>query len=73
MTDANHHAARIAALTRHRGANDPATVEAARELAAAKLEAAIRATVASAPVPTQEQLTRLRALLAAPDGEAVAS
>lgn len=73
MTDANRCAARQAALTRHRGARDPATVQAARELAAARLEAAIRATVASAPPLTQDQLTRLRALLAAPGDAGMAS
>jgi hypothetical protein len=78
MSTVPHHHARRAAAARHHGADSPEAVQAAGELEDAKREAAIVAAVAAIPAPTPEQIARIRALLppallAAPDGEAVAS
>jgi hypothetical protein len=58
--------ARVAGLTRHRTADDPAVAGAARDLAAEKLAEHIRAVVDAAPSLTAEQIERLRGLLPAP-------
>ena len=55
--------ARVAALHRHRAADDPALTEAQRDLRAARLEAHVRAVVDAAPPLTAEQRARLAALL----------
>jgi hypothetical protein len=55
--------ARYAALTRSRPADDPDLIDARRNLRAARLEDAIRAAVAAAPPLTDEQRTRLAAIL----------
>jgi hypothetical protein len=52
------------ALTRHRGPEDPATLEAERDLRAVTLEEHIRRVVDEAPPLTPEQLSKLSALLA---------
>jgi hypothetical protein len=77
-TEGRRARARLAARKRWHPGDDQITRECRAELEeaarAARLEAAIRAVVESAPALTQEQLTRLRALLAAPDSsEAAAS
>lgn len=58
--------ARLAALTRHRPADDPALHDAARDLAALRLEEHIRRVVDTAPPLTEEQAAKLRALLPPP-------
>lgn len=66
--------ARLASLTRHRGADDPATIDAARDLAAEGLAEHIRAVVDTAPPLTSDQRDRLAALLrpAAEHGDSAA-
>lgn len=56
--------ARLSALHRHRGPEDPAVADAARDLEAEKLEAHMERVAASLPPLTPEQKERLRALLA---------
>lgn len=58
--------ARVAALSRSRGADDPDLIEARRDLAAARLEDHITKVVAEAPPLTAIQLDSLRRLLTAP-------
>lgn len=55
--------ARLAALERHRTTDDPAVIDARGELQAAKLEDHIRRVVDAAPPLTDDQKSRLRALL----------
>ena len=50
-------------LVRHRGADDPVTVDAKRDLEAVKLEDHIRRVVDQAPPLTAEQRDRLATLL----------
>jgi hypothetical protein len=57
------HAGRTAVLTRHRGADDPATIEARRDLKAASAEQYIRGLVDAAPRLSSEQRDRLATLL----------
>jgi len=52
-----------AALTRHRGANDPKTLDARRDLAVANIEHYVKRTVEAAPPLTGEQRDRLALLL----------
>ena len=63
---------RLAALVRHRTADDPDVIEAARDLRAAQLDEHVRRVVDSFPPLTPEQRSRLAALLAG-TGEADAS
>ena len=51
------------ALARHRGADDPATLEADRELHAAQLEERIQQALASAPPLTPAQRRRLARMI----------
>lgn len=55
--------ARVAGLTRHQGPDSPRTLEAQRDLRAARLEEHIRRTVDAAPPLTAEQRDRLAVLL----------
>ena len=61
-----HDRARVAALTRHRGPDDPALGDARRDLAAERLTEYVRRMVASAPPLTPEQRDIITALLRAP-------
>jgi hypothetical protein len=74
-TEAQRLRSRKAWQSRHYGTDDPRTIQTTRELAAAKLAAAIKATVDQAPSLTAEQRARLTLLLTGgtPDSEAVAS
>lgn len=54
---------RVASLSRSRSVDDPALVDARRELRAARLEEHIRRVVAEAPPFTPEQRARLAILL----------
>lgn len=54
---------RLGALERHRGPNDPATLDARRDLRAAVLEERARAAVAEFPPLTDEQVGRIVSLL----------
>jgi hypothetical protein len=69
---ARHANARVAALKRHRPADDPAIMEATRDLRAARLEEHIRRVVDTAPVLSTAQRDRLSVLLrpAASGGDA---
>lgn len=58
-----HHSSRLAVLERHRGPDDPETVDARRDLAAAKLEQHVRQVVDGFPPLTSAQRSRLAALL----------
>lgn len=55
--------ARRAALVRHRGADDPQALEAARDVRAASLAQHIARVAAEAPPLTDEQRDRLAVLL----------
>jgi hypothetical protein len=55
--------ARVASLTRSRPADDPDLLDARRNLRVARLEQAIRDAVGAAPPLTNEQRTRLAAIL----------
>lgn len=57
---------RLNALRRCRPADDPAVIDAARELAAESLAEFISRKIAETPPLTDEQVERLRALLPAP-------
>lgn len=56
-------AARRGAFERYRGADDPHTRDAVRDLAAANIEAAIQRNLAAAPPLTDEQAARLSVIL----------
>ena len=58
-----HERAKVAALSRSRDSDDPDLVNARRNLAAERLAAYIERTVEAAPPLTDEQRTRLAALL----------
>jgi hypothetical protein len=63
-----HERARVAALTRcvkagERGADDAELVAAKQNLKTLRLEEHVRRVLADAPRPTDEQLTRIAALL----------
>jgi hypothetical protein len=62
--------ARLAALSRHRPANDPAVADAARDLRVAVLADSIRSVLDAAPPLTDAQRAELARLLA-PTGGAV--
>ena len=66
MPQWTHHRARVAALSRDRATNDPALLDARRDLRAARLEEYIARTVAAAPPLTDEQRSRLALLLRDP-------
>jgi F0F1-type ATP synthase delta subunit len=66
MPSWQHERARVAINTRHHGPEAAETLAAKRDLRAARLEKAIRATVDAAPPLTGEQCTRLAALLSDP-------
>ena len=61
--------ARVASLSRSRTADDPALLDARRDLRAARAEEYVRQLVESAPPLTSEQRDRLAVLLR-PGGEA---
>ena len=61
--------ARVASLSRSRTADDPALLDARRDLRAARAEEYVRQLVDSAPPLTSEQRDRLAVLLR-PGGEA---
>lgn len=63
MATATNARARIAALSRSREPDDPALIEARRDLAEASIQAYIERTVAAAPPLTSEQRDRLALLL----------
>lgn len=63
-----HQRARVAALRKHRGPDDPETIAATRELRAEKLAQHVRKIVDLAPPLTTEQRARIAALLRAPGG-----
>lgn len=58
-----HHRGRVAALSRSRKSDDPDLLAAQRDLRAALLEEHIQRVVDQAPPLTEEQRTRLAALL----------
>jgi len=63
-----HHRARVAALSRDRAPDDPELLNARRDLREERLAAAIRKAVDAAPPLSDEQRTRLAALLHASAG-----
>jgi hypothetical protein len=63
-----HHRARVAALSRDRAPDDPELLNARRGLREERLAAAIRKAVDAAPPLSDEQRTRLAALLHNPAG-----
>jgi hypothetical protein len=63
MSTWTHERARVASLTRSREADDPELQEARRNLRAERLADYIRRTVDAAPPLSDEQRTRLAALL----------
>lgn len=67
--DTHHHRARVAVLTRHRGTGHPDIIDAERDLKTARLAAAIKREVDSAPPLNAEQIEQLRGLLPAPARE----
>ena len=66
MPQWTHHRARVAALSRDRATNDPALLDARRDLRAARLEEYIKRTVDTAPALTDAQRDRLALLLHRP-------
>jgi hypothetical protein len=58
-----HDRARVAALSRHRPADDLDLADAVTELRTERLADHIREVVESAPAPSPEQIERLRGLL----------
>jgi hypothetical protein len=66
MPQWTHHRARLAALSRDRGADDPDLLDARRDLRAARLEEYIRRTVDASPALTDAQRDRLAVLLQRP-------
>jgi hypothetical protein len=60
-----HHRARIAALSRDRGPDDPDLIDARRSLRAARLEEHVDKVLAGWPSLTDAQLDRIAALLRA--------
>jgi hypothetical protein len=58
-----HERARVASLTRSRRPDDPELVEARTSLRALKLEEHVRKAIDAAPPLTDEQRTRIAALL----------
>ncbi len=60
------HRARVASLSRSRGADDPDLTDARRDLAAERLAEHVRTVVDGAPPLTGEQRDRIAALLADP-------
>ncbi len=64
--------ARVAALTRSRNSDDPALVEARRNLRAIRLEEYVARVIADAPPLTPEQRDRVAALLRTSGGGLVA-
>ena len=64
--------ARHAALSRHRSADDPEVLEAARDLRAARLEDYVAKVVALAPPLSDEQRARIARLLQGNGGDHVA-
>ncbi|MEJ3658769.1 hypothetical protein WEH80_38020 [Actinomycetes bacterium KLBMP 9759] len=64
---------RLNALQRYRGDNDPAVLEARRDLAAEVLAEHVRRIVAAAPPLTESQRERIAALLRPAGREAAAS
>lgn len=65
MPSPRQQSGRLNALTRHRGASDPAVLEARRDLAAVTLEEHIRRIVDTFPPLSAEQRSRLAVLLLA--------
>jgi len=63
LSDIRHFSGRVAALSRSRPTDDPEFVDAQRDLAAAKLERAVRNALDSAPSLTDAQAQRIAALL----------
>jgi hypothetical protein len=61
-----HKRARVAALTRHRPPGDPAVIDAARDLKAARAEQYIERLLAETPPLTAEDKLHLTRLLTAP-------
>lgn len=62
--------ARVASLSRSRPADDPALIEARRELRATRLEQYVSRVVAEAPPLADDQRARIAALLRPSGGEA---
>ncbi len=67
MPDTLSARARKAALTRHRNGDDPALVDAARDLAAANIGSYIKRVVDAAPPLTAQQRDKLALLLRGSD------
>ena len=63
MSEQTSRRARVAALARSRSADDPEFIDARRSLAAANIEAYVEKIVASAPPLTDDQKSRIAALL----------
>lgn len=63
---------RFNATRQYRGENDPATVAAARDLAAEKMAAYVSRVVTQAPPLTEDQRSRIARLLSAAEPEAAA-
>lgn len=61
--ESRQHRARLAQKTRKLGPDSAETLDARRDYAAARLEDHVRQTVASAPPLTDEQRSRIAALL----------
>lgn len=72
MSQALHYRARVAALSRSRRPDDPEFIAARRDLKAASLEAHVARVVAEAPPLTEDQRTRIAALLRPASGGGVA-
>lgn len=60
------------ALQRHRPADDPAVIDAARDLAAERLAEHVRRTVDAFPPLTPEQISRISVLLYGTGGDPAA-
>ena len=66
--EVSHRRAQVAASKRHRGADDPRSIEAVRVLRETMLGEHIQRIVDSAPPLTPEQRSRLAVLLLSPNG-----
>ncbi|ATD70348.1 MULTISPECIES: hypothetical protein [Gordonia] len=63
MSSPTHHRARVAALSRVKRPDDPALIDARRDLKLANIESYVGKVLAEAPPLTDEQRTRLAELL----------
>jgi len=63
LSDIYHRRARLAALSKRRDPDDPAVIEARRDLAAESLAIHVERVIATAPPLTDSQRNRIAALL----------